>query len=49
MYSLSGAVDTLTHGDLLILQSCSQVFTILLVWLLRVVENIPREQCDFGV
>ena len=25
-------------------ESCSQVFTILLVWLLRVVETIPREK-----
>ena len=25
-------------------ESCSQVFTILLVWLLRVVDGIPREK-----
>ena len=59
MFSLSGAVDTLTPLQVRLMlgmcktiigcspfssESCSQVFTILLVWLLRVVESIPRDK-----
>ncbi len=51
MYSSYAAADTLTPGSqygvfvyFYSSESCSQVFTIVLAWLMTVVEDLPREE-----